>query len=76
VSIAKYVTGDDEALLAILHRNIQLIAPKDSGRFGSSRVDTLVAAAFIEVLYSVKYTIYRVKEGLYTLIASDTLLFY
>ena len=49
---------------------------KDSERFGSSKIDTLVAAVFIKVLYLIKYAIFRVKEGSYTLIASNTLLFH
>ena len=76
VSTAKYVAGDNEALLALLCRNIQSIVPKDSERFGSSKVDTLVAVVLIKVLYPVKYALFRVKEDLYTLIASDTMLFH
>ena len=73
---AKFVTRYDEALLAILCKNIQSMTPKNSGRFGSWRINTLVAVAFIEALYLVKYTIFKVEEGLYTLIASDMLLFF
>ena len=54
----------------------QLYLSKDSGRFSSSKVDTLAVVLFIEVLYLVKYAIFRVNKGLYTLISSDTLLFY
>ena len=74
--IVKYITTDNEALIAMLYRNIQSIIPKDSGRFSTSRINTLAVAVFIEVLYLVKYAIFRVKEDLYTLIASNTLLFY
>ena len=56
----------------MLRRNIKAMIP----RFSSARITTLVAVAFIEVLYLVRYAIFRAKEGLYTLIASDTLLFH
>ena len=47
---------------------------RDSDRFDSSKVETLVAAVFIEVLYRIKYIIFRVNKALYTLISSDILL--
>ena len=72
---SKICSGGDEALLALLLRNVQSMSSKDSEKFGSSKVNTLAAAAFLEVLYSVKYAIFRVKEGLYTLIASNILFF-
>ena len=52
------------------------MSPKNLERFSSLKDNTLVAAAFIEVLCPVKYSIFRVKECLHTLIIRDTLLFH
>ena len=57
VSRVKYVTRDNEALLAMLHRNIESISPKDSGRFGSSKIDTLTGN------YLGKIVLYLEKSG-------------
>ena len=75
IAAAKYAARDNEVLLTKLHKNIQSIIPKNSGRYSSLRVDTLAAAVFIEVLYPVKYTILLAEQGLYTLISSNTILF-
>ena len=73
---AKHIVGDNEPTLAMLCRNIQSITPNDAGILGNSKVDTLAAAAFFEVLYPIKYTIFLVEQGLSTLMSSDMILFY
>ena len=55
---AKYVTRDNKVLLAKLCRNILSMKPKDSGRYGSLRVNGMIVSVFIEVLYPVKYAIF------------------
>ena len=75
VYVVKYITRDYEAILALLYRNIQSISPKNSDNFNSPKIN-LAAAAFIKVLYLVKYAIFRVNEDLYTLMPSNALLFY
>ena len=52
------------------------MTPKDSERYCSLRVNTLVAVVLIKVLYLVKYTILLAEQGLYTVISSNVLLFY
>ena len=75
IAVAKYIAGNNEPTLAMLCRNIQSIILNDIGILGNSKVDTLAAAAFFEVLYPVKYTIFLVEQGLYTLMSSDMILF-
>ena len=40
--------------------------PKDSGRYGSLRVNGMIVSVFIEVLYPVKYAIFLAEQGLYS----------
>ena len=76
IAVAKHVSGDDEQILANLRRNIQSLTPNIAGLYGNIKVETLAAAALFEILYPVKYAIYTTREGLYTLMSSDTLLFH
>ncbi len=75
IAAAKYIAEDDESTLSKLRRNIQSITPYDAGILGNSKVDTLAAAAFLEVLYPVKYAIFLVEQGLSILMSSDMILF-
>ena len=75
IATVKHIAGDNEPTLTMLHRNIQSITPNDAGILGNSKVDTLAAAAFFEVLYPVKYAIFLVEQGLSTLMSSDMILF-
>ena len=45
-------------------RDIQSITLKLASLYDNLRFDTLAAAAFIELLYPVKYTIFSVNEDL------------
>ena len=75
VSIAKYIAGTNEILLAKLRRDIQSFVLMDAKIFGNLRVDTLAATAFLELMYPVKYAIFSTNEGLQELGLSDLLLF-
>ena len=75
IAIAKHVAGDDVALLAKMRRDIQCITPKFAGLHGNPRVDMLGAAAFVEILYPVKFAIFTVNFGLQLLYSSDSTLF-
>ena len=72
---AKHIAGDNDPTLVMLHRNIQSITLNNAGILGNSKVDTLAAAAFFEVLYSIKYAIFLVEQGLSTLMSSNIILF-
>ena len=74
-SAAKYAAGDNKATLAKLHRNMQSITPKEAGEFRSAKVDTLAAAALIELLCLVKHTIFLVKLDLYDHTSSNIVAF-
>ena len=75
VSIAKYIARTNEFILAKLCRDIQSITPMDVGILGNPRVDTLVATAFLELMYPVKYAIFSTNKGLQELGSSDIILF-
>ena len=75
VGTSKHIAGDDEPTLAKLRRNVQSLTPKGVGGLGNANVESLAAAAFFEIVFPVKYAIYSVNEGLYTLMSSDVLLF-
>ena len=75
IATVKYIANNDEATLAKSHRNMQSITPKDSGGFGSAKVHTLAATAFIEVLHPVKYATFLVEQGLHNLMSSDMFAF-
>ena len=75
IAAAKYIAGDNEPTLTKLRQNIQFITPNDAGILGNSKVDTLAAVAFFEVLHPVKYAIFLVEQGLSTLMSSDMILF-
>ena len=47
----------------------------DVGMLGNPRVDTLVATAFLELMYPVKYTIFSTNKGLQELGSSNLMLF-
>ena len=72
---AKHIAGNNELILAMLYQYIKSITLNDAGILGNSKVDTLAAAAFFEVLYPIKYAIFLVEQGLSTLISSDMILF-
>ena len=75
VSIAKYIARTNKFILAKLCRDIQSLTPIDVGILGNPRVDTLVAIAFLELIYSVKYAIFSTNKGLQELGSSNLMLF-
>ena len=62
VSLAHYFAGDNVLLLAKLRHNAQSIAPKDVGKLGNSKIDTLAVAAFTETLDPVKCPMFVVEK--------------
>ena len=59
-----YVAGKNKEFLARLCRDVQSITLKEAGILDSLRVDILAVAAFIELIYPIKYTIFNVSTGL------------
>ena len=64
VSAVKYFAEDNVNLEAKLYRNIQALTLQTASMYSNPRVDTLVAAALIEQLYLVKYSIFNTHTGL------------
>ena len=75
VSIAKYIAGSNEFILAKLRRDIQSLILMEVRILGNPRVDTLAATAFLELMYSVKYAIFSTNKYLQELKLSDLILF-
>ena len=58
ITIAKYVTGNDKALLAKLRRDISSYLPLLVGKVVVTRFDTLAIPAFLEFVYSMIFTVF------------------
>ena len=71
IAFVMHVTGENEELLARLCRDVQSVTLEEAGMLGSPRVNTQVAAVFIELAYPVKCAIFNVREGLQELCSSD-----
>ena len=55
---------------------MQTLTPKCARGLGSTRVQTLAAAALFEILSPIKFAMHCVSEGLHALIMSDARLFH
>ena len=75
ISVTKCIVGNNEATLAKLQRNMQLLTLKSVGILSSAKVETLAAVAFYKLLCSVKFAIVAVHESLCTLMFSNIHLF-
>ena len=75
ISIAKCIAGDNEATLAKLQKNMQLLTLNSASILDSVKVETLVTAVFYELICPVKHANFAAHEGLYALMSSDMYLF-
>ena len=64
IFIANYIAGDDKEFLARIRRDIQSITPDLASILRNPRVDISALAAFIELLYPVKYMIFNISDSL------------
>ena len=71
IAMANYLAGEDESLLNRMWKDIQSLTPEETGALGNPRVDAQAAAALLEALIPIKFSIIQVNFGLHSLCGSD-----
>lgn len=70
-SIAKYMSGEDEDLHAMLRRDFASLIPAKTGDIGAIRLDTFQVDALMEVRFPVKYAMFSSESDLIGMWGSD-----
>ena len=70
--MANYLAGEDKSLLNRMQRGMQSLTPGEKEALGNPRIDAQeAAAALLEALLLISFTIFQVNLGLHTLCGSD-----